>query len=61
MRLTDKELEAALTSVIRPDDTAIVVYPGIWSFAHRFGIPAEQALARDLGVSCVLIGRKRGG
>lgn len=36
-RLSEQDFYDALTDVILPDDEVIVIYAGIWSFAHNFG------------------------
>jgi len=34
-KFNEQDLEAALLEVIDPDDRAIVIYSGIWTFGHR--------------------------
>lgn len=58
-RISDNDFEAALNEVIGPDDDVIVIYSAIWSFAHRFEGPAEEAPARIFNIISSVIGEDR--
>jgi len=43
MKLEQEAFLAALDDIIFPDDRVVVIYSGIWSFAHRLGLSAKDA------------------
>lgn len=56
-RLTISDFKSQFREVIDPKDRIIVVYSGIWTFGHRFGISISQipqtlieAMLEELGV-----------
>ena len=41
-RLTIADFKRQFREVVGRDDQFVVVYSGIWTFGHRFGVPAQQ-------------------
>jgi len=58
-KLTERDIHLALESVIASDDEVIVLFSGIYTFAHRFGWPVEQSPSRILAVIEEHIGSNR--
>jgi aminoglycoside 3-N-acetyltransferase len=57
--ITDKEFESALLEVIRPEDNVIVLYSGVWSFAHRFCAESDNVVRRIFDVINSVVGEER--
>ena len=41
-RLTPSQFRGAFDAVIEPADEIVVVYSGIWTFGHQFGLPVRD-------------------
>ena len=58
-RLTIAEFKEAFRSVVPDGDEVVVLYSGLWSFGHRFGIRPAELVDRLIGAILEVIGPDR--
>lgn len=59
MRLTETDFAKAFEAVIAPDDDVVMIFSGLWTFAHRFGWEADTIAGRLLTVIEECVGEHR--
>lgn len=58
-KISQLDFEKALNDVISPDDQVVVIYSGLWSFAHRLDCDYQDAPAWLLDVIMNVVGDQR--
>ncbi|NQV79667.1 MAG: AAC(3) family N-acetyltransferase [Alphaproteobacteria bacterium] len=57
--ITAKHFHKALESVLDSSDNVFAVFSGIYTFAHRFGVPAKEVVERLINVMLEVAGPSR--